>query len=197
MSGLFCSPSHSTAPKGQACAQLPQPMHNSAFKRTPPPGRRGSASVGQTRAHGGSGQARQTMTTKPLRTPPAERTQMLDAARPPLPERRAQANTQDWQPTQRSLSSSASRFAILLSKLKGILQVAVNATALSRAKRPAHQPTPAVLNDHAGSVTVRSSSAAAEGAAWASSVGAASGATAASWGVVCPTTGTPATDRCL
>jgi hypothetical protein len=71
--------------------------------------------VGQTRAQGGSGQALQTITTKPFRTPPAERTQMLERARPPTPGRRAQANMHDWHPTQRSLSSGASRFVMLFS----------------------------------------------------------------------------------
>jgi hypothetical protein len=76
------------------------------FQRTPPPSRSLSASVGQTRAQGGSWQARQTITTKPLRTPPAERMPMQEAASPPSPKRRAQANMQDWHPTQRSASTT-------------------------------------------------------------------------------------------
>jgi hypothetical protein len=70
--------------------------------------------VGQTLEHGGSGQARHTTTANPLRMPPADLTHMLDFARPPIPGRRAQANMQDWHPTQRSESIIDNRFTILI-----------------------------------------------------------------------------------
>jgi len=60
------------ASTGQALAHLPQRMHKSFFCTTPPPCLRGArAPVGQASAQGGGSQARQTLASKPVDTPPA------------------------------------------------------------------------------------------------------------------------------
>jgi hypothetical protein len=89
-------------------------MQSLGSSRTPPPSRGVSASVGQTLAHGGFSQARQTMTTNPLLMPPSDRTWMHEPSKPPRPKRLAQANIHDWQPTQRSASRTDNLFAMMI-----------------------------------------------------------------------------------
>jgi hypothetical protein len=54
-------------------------------------------------------QARHTMTRNPRLMPPADRTLMQARLRLTTSLRRAQANMQHWQPTQRSVSSTSTR----------------------------------------------------------------------------------------
>lgn len=103
--------SQKTAPIGQASLHAPHPMHFVGLKRTPPPVLGTKAPVGQGLAQGGSIHALHTITVKPLSKPPRLLTWIAVFDKPPTANRLAHANMHSWQPTQRSESITASRFA--------------------------------------------------------------------------------------
>jgi len=99
MRGFSSSIFHCTAPRMHASTQAPQPTHRSGLSLTPPVGLTVRASTGHALAQGGSLQALQTITLKPLDIPPADTTLIAVFASPALPDLLEQANIQLWQPT--------------------------------------------------------------------------------------------------
>ena len=96
-----------------AWLHLPQPMHFSATRSTPPPSRTLRAPSGQALAHGGSGQARQVMTTNCDSTPPWTCTwTALLFGENELCTILAHANMHEKQPMHRSMSKTRIVFDI-------------------------------------------------------------------------------------
>src|SRR5512137_803599 len=101
------------ASTGQALAHSPHLMQRFLRTTTPPPFRCVYAPVGQAAAQGAGSQARQTLASKPVESPPADRMRMPDVSHESrLWTIRAQAREQEWQPMQRSMRGVVRIFMI-------------------------------------------------------------------------------------
>ena len=110
--GLLVSSSQNTAFNTHAFWQFLHPMHFFESNFTPNPSRDSSAPVGQTAAHGGFLHARHTSTVKPDSKPATEWILIALLEVPATPNLREHANMHDWQPTQRSTSTTDNLFGM-------------------------------------------------------------------------------------
>ncbi len=86
--------SQNTAPMSQAFSQNLHPIHFDGSSKTPPPSLTLKAPTGQDLRQGGSVQALQTTTVKPLSNPPTLLTLRADLSRPRKPILLEHANMQ-------------------------------------------------------------------------------------------------------